>query len=115
MTVFDRHYETWQKREGLADTLADRVFEIAEQVLVSKRDLKYQQIEAWKIWTEVLAKSHSKKALEYLDGFLNDNRSLGMEHRKNSQEISLTKTLSVCFKSGRYGNRCIFLTQSVVV
>ncbi|MEZ4982944.1 MAG: hypothetical protein R2769_15445 [Saprospiraceae bacterium] len=82
MTVFDRHYETWQKRDGLADTLADRVFEIAEQVLVSKRDLKYQQIEAWKIWTEVLAKSHSKKALEYLDGFLNDNRSLGMEHRK---------------------------------
>jgi hypothetical protein len=116
MTVFDRHHETWKKREGLADTLADRVFEIAEQVLVSKKDLKYHQIESWKIWTEILAKSHSKKALAYMEPFLNDNRSLGMDHRKKFR--GNIGSLRLCPSALRVGDMAIdasLYTKGVVL
>ncbi|MCB0663913.1 MAG: hypothetical protein KDC24_14290 [Saprospiraceae bacterium] len=82
MTVFDRHYDEWQERTGLADTLADRVFEIAEQVLLDKKDLAYHQLEAWRFWSEILAKSHSKKAIKYFEKYLNDNRNLDPQTRQ---------------------------------
>jgi hypothetical protein len=112
MTVFDRHYEDWAKREGLADTLADRVFEIADQVLVNKNKLAYHQLEAWRIWSEILAKSHAEKAIQYFEKFLNDNRNLDPATR--GKFLGNKSVLRKCTRPLRVGDMAtdaILLTQ----
>lgn len=112
MTVFDRHYEDWMKREGLADTLANRIFEIAAQVLVDKKELAYHQIESWRIWSEILAKSHSQKAIGYFEKFLNDNRSMDpMSPPKFTGNRSMLRKCPRPLKLGDMATDAIILTM----